>query len=73
MGLVLDRFPTTIKLGAVAILFSVIVAIPIGVLSAVKRDSIFDWMGKTIALLGQSPVPALLAGPDYDVDFRRPA
>lgn len=57
MGLVLDRFPTTIKLGVVAILFSIAVAIPIGVLSAVKRDSIFDWMGKTIALLGQSFPP----------------
>ena len=57
MGLVLTRFPTTIKLAVVAILFSVAVAIPIGVLSAVKRDSIFDWMGKTIALLGQSFPP----------------
>ncbi len=53
IGLVLDRFPSTIKLALVAIAFSV-VAIPIGVLSAVKKDSIFDWSGKTIALLGQS-------------------
>ncbi len=57
MSLVLLRFPTTIQLGAVAILFSLAVAIPIGVLSAVKKDTIFDWVGKTIALLGQSFPP----------------
>jgi peptide/nickel transport system permease protein len=57
MGLVITRFPTTIKLAVVAILFSIAVAIPIGVLSAVKKDSIYDWMGKTIALLGQSFPP----------------
>ena len=30
---------------------------PIGVLSAVKKDSIYDYVGKTIALLGQSMPP----------------
>ena len=68
MGLVITRFPTTIKLAVVAIIFSIIVAIPIGVLSAVKRDSIFDWTGKTIRPAGPV-VPSVLAGPDYDVDF----
>ena len=57
MSLVLLRFPTTLELAAVAVLFSVAVAIPIGVLSAVKKDTIFDWVGKTIALLGQSFPP----------------
>ena len=57
MSLVILRFPLTLKLALVAILFSVAVAIPIGVLSAVKKDTVFDWVGKTIALLGQSLPP----------------
>lgn len=57
MGLVLKKFPATLQLAVVAIIFAVAVAVPIGVLSAVKKDSIYDYVGKTIALLGQSMPP----------------
>ena len=36
---------------------SLIIAVPVGVLSAVKKDSIFDYIGKLIALAGQSLPP----------------
>ena len=57
MSMVMLRFPATLELAAVAIIFAVAVSVPIGVLSAVKKDTIFDFVGKTIALLGQSFPP----------------
>ncbi|WP_227270475.1 ABC transporter permease [Roseobacter weihaiensis] len=60
-GVVLERLPATLKLGGLAVLISVVVAIPLGVLSAVWRGSIFDRMAGIIALLGQS-FPAFWLG-----------
>jgi peptide/nickel transport system permease protein len=51
---VIERLPATLSLAGAAILVSLLIAVPIGVLSAVKRDSALDYGGKTIALLGQS-------------------
>jgi len=52
--LVLERLPATLQLAGASIAVSLLIAIPIGVLSAVKRDSSLDYGGKVIALLGQS-------------------
>jgi peptide/nickel transport system permease protein len=54
MGLVMDRFPATLQLAGLALIVSVGLAVPIGVLSAVKKGSTLDGAGKLIALLGQS-------------------
>ena len=50
--LLFQRFPATIQLAGAAFLITIIVGIPIGVLSAVRRDSIFDQMGKFFAVAG---------------------
>jgi peptide/nickel transport system permease protein len=56
-------------IGCVAIVISVMLALPIGVLTAVWKDTFFDSLGKVVALAG--PIPAeLLAGHCPDVDFR---
>lgn len=52
--LVLSRFPATLQLGLASILIAWGLGIPIGVVSAVKRDSWFDRFGKIFALLGQA-------------------
>ena len=52
--LIFSRFPATVQLAAVALLVSVAMALPIGVLAAVKKDTPFDYVGKIVALLGQS-------------------
>jgi len=57
MGMVWQRFPATLQLAGVAILISVVIALPIGVLSAVKKDTPFDFAGKIFALLGQATPP----------------
>ena len=54
MGLVLERLPATLELGGAALAISVVLALPIGVLSAVMKDTPIDSFGKIIALLGQS-------------------
>lgn len=54
LELVWERLPATLQLAGAAILVSLVIAIPIGVLSAVKRDTPLDYIGKVIALIGQS-------------------
>ncbi len=55
--LILVRLAATLQLAGVAFLFSVIAGVPLGVLSAVKRGSIFDQIGKLVALIAQSAPP----------------
>ena len=54
MGLVVERLPATLQLGGMALLISVVLALPFGVLTAVWKDRMFDSVGKIFALLGQS-------------------
>ena len=52
--LLLGRLPATLELAAIALVVSAIIAIPLGVIVAVKKDTGIDLVGKIIALLGQS-------------------
>ena len=54
MGLVVQRLPATLQLAGFALAISVIIALPIGVLAAVMKDTPLDSLAKIIALLGQS-------------------
>ena len=47
-----DRLPATLQLAGVAILLTLGVGIPLGILSAVKRDTMLDIFGKFFAVLG---------------------
>ncbi len=51
---VLERLPATLQLSAGAFAFAVLTGIPTGILSAVKRLSIWDHSSMFVALLGQS-------------------
>ena len=61
MSLVKERLPATLELAGWALLISVLIALPIGVLSAVAKDSAWDAAAKVVALLGQS-LPAFWLG-----------
>ncbi|MDA1220321.1 MAG: ABC transporter permease [Chloroflexi bacterium] len=50
--LLLERLPATLELALSAFVLSIVVGIPLGILSAVKRDTIFDTMGKLFAVVG---------------------
>ncbi|MCY4366245.1 MAG: ABC transporter permease [Chloroflexi bacterium] len=52
--LILQRMPATIKLTVVAMIVSVSLALPLGILTAVKKDTMWDVGGKIFALLGQA-------------------
>ena len=54
MELVLLHLPATLQLAFISIAVSVMLAVPIGVMSAVKKGTMLDTVGKLIALLGQS-------------------
>lgn len=54
LDLVLERVGPTVELAAVAMLWAVALALVIGVVSAVRKDSLLDTGGKIIAILGQS-------------------
>ncbi len=48
------RFPATIELSMVAMLFAVIIGVPIGILSAYKQHTRIDYITMTISLVGVS-------------------
>lgn len=50
----LERLPATVELAAAAFLLAVVVAVPIGVLAAMKPYSIWDNAAMFLALIGQS-------------------
>ncbi len=54
LGLVVEHLPATLELTVAAMMLSILLAIPIGILSAVKPGSFLDRMGMTFALFGQS-------------------
>lgn len=50
----LDRFPNTLLLAGASMAFTLLLGLPVGILSAVKVDGWFDNFGKIFALMGQS-------------------
>ncbi|MCJ7703648.1 MAG: ABC transporter permease, partial [Anaerolineales bacterium] len=51
---ILDRLPNTLKLMVLAQVMTLLLAIPVGIISAVKQYSLFDHISTTIAFWGQS-------------------
>src|SRR3954454_23570794 len=41
LPLVLERLPATIELAVAALLFSLVIAVPVGIISAVRRNTVF--------------------------------
>ena len=48
----IERFPATLQLAGAAFLLTIVIGIPLGIWSAVKRDTIIDQFGKFFAVLG---------------------
>jgi peptide/nickel transport system permease protein len=48
----MERFPATLQLASAAFAISLLVGVPLGILSAVKRDSFIDLFAKFFAVLG---------------------
>lgn len=52
--LIMDRMPTTMILGVLAITFAIVVSIPLGVLAAMYPNSIIDRISLFLAVVGQA-------------------
>ncbi len=52
--MIAERLPNTLYLGLTAFIISLLIAIPLGILSARKQYSIFDHVATTLAFMGQS-------------------
>ena len=53
-ALVAERLPATLELAGAALLIALALAIPAGIVSAVRRNSAVDYVSTVLALLGQS-------------------
>ena len=53
-GLVLERMPATFELAGAALLLALLLSIPAGIVSAVRRNTMVDYVSTVFALLGQS-------------------
>jgi peptide/nickel transport system permease protein len=58
---VLDRIPVTLQISGIGYLIGVCIAIPVGVISALRQYSIFDQVATTFAFFGFS-IPTFFSG-----------
>ena len=65
LGAIGDRAENTLKLGVAGVVFALALAVPLGILAALKRGTVIDWLAR---LRGgdRAGHPELLAGPDDD-------
>ena len=61
MGVVLEKIPATLELASVSLLCSILVALPLGILSARTKDSPLDVLVSGLASLGRS-MPSFWVG-----------
>jgi ABC-type dipeptide/oligopeptide/nickel transport system permease component len=54
MKLVFERLPATIELAFISLIVAIVIAVPLGVYSAIKHNSLFDHAGMSVALIGVS-------------------
>jgi ABC-type dipeptide/oligopeptide/nickel transport system permease component len=57
-----QQLPISFQLGLMALLVSIFIGMPLGIFSALKQNTIFDYLGMSIAIFGVS-VPVIVLGP----------
>ena len=60
--MMLERLPATLELALAALLVAVVIAFPLGVLSAVRKDTVWDHGARVVSLMGIS-IPHFWLGP----------
>ena len=55
---IVGRLPATIELGLLSIVVGLVIALPVGIYSAIRQDSAADYAGRTVAVIG-------LAAPNF--------
>ena len=49
-----DRAGSTLKLGVAGVVFALALALPLGILAALKRGTVLDWLSRFVAVIGQA-------------------
>ena len=49
---IIGRVPVTIQLGVMAIVIGLVIALPVGIYSAIRQDTAADYAGRSIAIIG---------------------
>jgi len=57
-----DNLPISAQLGTMALVLAVLIGMPLGILSALKQNTAYDYFGMSIAIFGVS-VPVIVLGP----------
>ena len=58
---VIERLPATLQLGVAALVISIVVGVPLGVVSAVKHGTFWDTLARVISVAGQA-IPGFWLG-----------
>jgi peptide/nickel transport system permease protein len=61
LGLVLERLPATLLLAGTSIALTLVLAVPLGLVTAVRRDTLVDHVGTVAMVLGQA-IPGFWLG-----------
>ena len=61
LQMIMEALPATLQLSGISFIFAILLGMPLGVLSAVKRSTVWDYLGRSFALLGQSVPPFWIA------------
>lgn len=61
LDVIFSRFPVTLQLAFMSLIIALVIGVPIGVLAAVRHNSLIDLLGRLLALIGLA-TPAFLLG-----------
>jgi len=56
------NLPVSMELGVYALMVSIVIGIPAGIVSALNRNTIYDYVGMSMAIIGVS-IPVIILGP----------
>ncbi len=49
---IVGRLPVTLELGLMSLVIGLVIALPVGIYSAVRQDTAVDYLGRSVAILG---------------------
>ena len=49
---IIGRLPVTLELGLMAIIIGLVIALPVGIYSAIRQDTAADFLGRSVAIIG---------------------
>jgi len=57
-----DNLPISAQLGVMSLTIALVIGMPLGILAALRQNSVYDYMGMAVAIFGVS-VPVIVLGP----------